>query len=655
LEKTMNQMTEQRQAAFKSLGEAILHADRCRNEGRLIEAEAVCRRILQVQPNSAEAEHLLGVIAHQNGKLDEAIGRLRRAIGIVDAKVALYHANLCEMCRLAGRLDEALAAGRRALALNPGYPVALNNVGLVLFAQGKFEEALAHYDRAIALRQDFALAHSNRGSALLHLQRLTEAVAAYRSALTLKPDLADAWGNLGTCLRDLKRPKEAEAAYRKALELAPNNPDILYLMGYLAYERGALEAALAHYRRALALKPDHAGAQNDIGNVLKALGQLRDAEQAYLKALQSDPNSAYIYFNLADSKTFKPGDQHLAAMEALAAKSESLSTTGRIQLDFALGKAYADLKDYPRSFGHLFAGNAAKRATINYNEKAVFDLFDLIESVFTSELIKAKSSGGEQSKMPIFIVGMPRSGTTLIEQIIASHPLVHGAGELPTFHDIVRTGRRGLDGSIVPYPNYVPAVDDAALAEIGAGYVAFVRELASAASAASSTNRESSQADAEYVTDKMPSNYYFAGLIHLALPNAKIIHSIRDPVDTCVSCFSKLFPSPQHHTYDLGELGRYFRRYEQLMEHWRRVLPAGRILDVRYEDVVTDLEGQARRIISHCGLPWNDRCLTFHETDRPVRTSSAMQVRQPIYNNAIGRWRVYKQHLGPLLDALRAQ
>jgi hypothetical protein len=239
----------------------------------------------------------------------------------------------------------------------------------------------------------------------------------------------------------------------------------------------------------------------------------------------------------------------------------------------------------------------------------------------------------------------------LIEQIIASHPLVYGAGELPTFDEIVRTGR-GLDGHIVPYPIYVPALDDAALTAIGASYVAFARKLASAASAASSTNRESAKSDVEYVTDKMPSNYYFAGLIHLALPNAKIIHTIRDPVDTCVSCFSKLFQTEQYCTYDLGELGRYYRRYERLMEHWRRVLPPGRILDVRYEDVVTDIEGQARRIISHCGLPWHDNCAAFHQTDRPVRTASATQVRQPIYNNAIGRWRAYADHLQPLLTAL---
>jgi hypothetical protein len=231
---------------------------------------------------------------------------------------------------------------------------------------------------------------------------------------------------------------------------------------------------------------------------------------------------------------------------------------------------------------------------------------------------------------------MPRSGTTLIEQIIASHPLVHGAGELQTFNDVILTVR-GPDGNPLRYPDFMPALDAAALRQIGARYVADVRKLAPSG---------------ERVTDKMPSNYYFAGFIHLALPNAKIIHSIRNPVDTCISCFSKLFTAEQNHTYDLAELGRYYKRYETLMSHWRRVLPAKTILDIRYEDVVADLEKQARRIIDYCGLPWDDRCLSFHETDRPVRTASATQVRQPIYKSAVGRWRVYEGPLEPLLRGL---
>jgi tetratricopeptide (TPR) repeat protein len=375
--------------------------------------------------------------------------------------------------------------------------------------------------------------------------------------------------------------------------------------------------------------------------VLKDLGHLREAQEAYLEALRLDPSLADVYVNLADSKTFEPGDPHLSAMEALAAKTEGLSKTDRMQLDFALGKARADLEDYGRSFKHLLAGNAAKRATISYDENAAFALFDQIETVFTRELIARKSGRGDPSTLPIFVIGMPRSGTTLIEQIIASHPQVHGAGELQTLDEVILTAR-GADGNTTPYPQFVPALDGSALRQIAVRYLTELRALAA----------KSGQINSAFLTDKMPSNYFFVGLIHLALPNAKILHTVRDPVDTCVSCFSKLFSGEQTYSYDLGELGRYYRRYEQLMGHWRRVLPTDRILDVCYEDVVADLEAQARRIIAYCGLPWDDGCLSFHKTARPIRTASATQVRQPIYQNAVGRWRVYEEHLGPLLIAL---
>ncbi|HEX3504579.1 MAG TPA: tetratricopeptide repeat protein [Xanthobacteraceae bacterium] len=692
-----------------SPGQALIVAEQKRRHGFLADADELTRRAIDAEPDNAEAAHMLGIIAHQSGKLSDAIAHVRRAIAI-NPNVSLYHANLGEMCRLAGRTDEAIAASRRAIALDPNNAGAHSNLGIALFDQGQFEEALSLYERAIALQDHFAQAHSNRGNALQRLKRFAEAEPSYRRAIELQPEFADAWNNLGTCLRELKRSEEAETVYRKALELGPNNPDTLdnlalavkdldrldeaadllrralvieqnsdkihlhygtvlldqkkadeaaqaagralalnpsnhdtvNLLGRIAFERGDLDEALANYRRALALKPDLADAYNNMGNVLKELGQLREAEDAYLEALRLDPSVAGVYVNLADSKKFTAGDPHLAAMETLAARSEGLSKTDRMQLDFALGKAYADLNDYPRSFRHWHAGNATKRSTLAYDETATFALFDDIERVFTADLIKTKAGGGDRSPVPIFIVGMPRSGTTLIEQIIASHPMVHGAGELQTFNDVILTVR-GPDGATLSYPQFVPALDQAALQQIGSRYVTALRELGA---------RGGEAARAERITDKMPSNYYFIGLIHLALPNAKIIHSMRDPVDTCVSCFSKLFSAEQNHTYDLAELGRYYQHYDRLMAHWRRVLPTASFLDVRYEDVVGDLEGQARRIIAYCGLPWDERCLSFHTTERAIRTASATQVRKPIYRNAIDRWRVYEQQLEPLLSAL---
>lgn len=684
-------------------GQALMLAEQKRRHGFIADADDLVRRVIAAEPDNAEARHMLGILAHQSGKLAEAIEHVRRAAEL-EPDVALYHANLGEMCRLAGRTDEAIAAGNRAIALDPSHSGALSNVGIALFEQGKFEEALAHYDRAVAADPAFVQAHSNRGNALQRLERFAEAEACYRRAIELAPNFPDAWNNLGTCLRELKRSQDAIDAYRTALELRPNDPetldnlalalkdlekheeaaatlraalaieqrsdkihlhygsvlldqhkideaavateralalnpnshDAVNLMGRIAFERGELEPALAHYRRALSLEPDLADAYNNMGNVLKELGKLDEARQAYLEAIELDPKVAGVYVNLADSKKFSPGDPHLAAMEELAAQADGLSKTDRMQLDFALSKAYADLKQHRRSFEHLLKGTAAKRATIDYDEASALGLFDRIERVFSPQVMRASSGGGDPTPLPIFVVGMPRSGTTLVEQILASHPMVHGAGELKTMNEVVLTVR-GPDGNIIPYPEFVPSLDAAALHAIGSRYLAMLREIAPRG---------------ERVTDKMPSNYYFVGLIHLALPNARIIHTMRDPIDTCISCFSKLFTAEQSHTYDLGELGRYYRRYERLMAHWRRALPPGRMLDVRYEDVVADLEGQARRIIDYCGLPWDDRCLSFHQTARPVRTASATQVRQPIYSSAVGRWKVYEEFLGPLLKEL---
>ncbi len=658
-----------------ALPEVMKRAVAAYQRGRLGEADDLARVILSVNADYFDALHLLAVIGTQQRRFDEALASYDRALALrpdhadalcnrgatlhelqrFDEALASYDRALAlrpdyavavlynrgNALKQLKRFDEALESYDRALALQPDHAEALCNRGNTLHELKRFDEALATYDRALALRPDHAKALYNRGNALRQLKRFDEALESYDRALAARPDDVNALNNRGNMLHELKCFDEALASYDRALALQPDHAEALNNRGDVLHERGDLHAALAHYRTALSLKPELADLYNGMGNVLKELGQFQEAQSAYLEALRLDPNSTAAYVNLADAKTFKPGDAHLAAMEALAAKTEGLSTTDRMRLDFALGKAYADLNDHSRSFEHLRAGNAAKRASISYDETAILGLFDRIEAAFTPELIAAKSGGGDPSVLPIFVFGMPRSGTTLVEQIIASHPAVHGAGELRLLSDVVRSVR-SPDGKSPFYPEFVAALDAEALRQIGARYAAMLREHAANHGAPS----------AERITNKGLSNYRYAGLIHLALPNAKIIHTIRDPLDTCMSCFSKLFTAEQSYTYDLGELGRYYRRYERLMAHWHRALPVGRILDVRYEDVVADLEKQARRIIAYCGLPWDDRCLSFHETDRPVRTASATQVRQPIYRSAIGRWRVYENHIEPLLNGL---
>jgi len=603
--------------------------------GRFDDAILSYDKAIALNPDDAEAFYNRGGALRKLKRFEEALSSYEKAI-TVRGDYADAFSNRGAVLHTLGRHSEAVTSFDRAIALKPHFPEALCNRGGALHEMARFDEAIASYNEAVALKPDFAECFNYRGMSFEKLGRLPEALASFEKAIALEPDHAEAYGNRGMVLKELKRFEEALASYDRAIALKPDNPEAFNNRGVVLRELQCWEKAIESLETALALKPDIADAHNNMAIVLQDLGRLQQAQECYQQAIGLNPNIATVYLNLAELKKFTARDADLAAMEALAAKVDGLTQTDRMQLDFALGKAYGDLQDYKRSFTHLLTGNAVKRATISYDEMATFALFDRIEAIFTPERIAQTAGHGDYSRLPIFIVGMPRSGTTLIEQIIASHPMVYGAGEVPLFQDAVLSVC-GSDGQSTLYPELVATLNPETSRQIASRYIAGLRRLAPTA---------------ERVTDKMVSNYYFLGLIHLVLPEAKIIHCVRDPLDTCVSCFSKLFSAEVNPTYDLGELGRYYKRYERLIAHWRRILTDQRILEVRYEDVIGDFEVQARRIIAHCDLPWDPRCLDFYQTNRPVRTASAAQVRQPIYATAVGRWRVYEEYLQPLLQAL---
>jgi len=342
---------------------------------------------------------------------------------------------------------------------------------------------------------------------------------------------------------------------------------------------------------------------------------------------------------LAMSKRFTAGDPQLHAMEELGRDATALDEDQGMELHYALGKACADLDRREEALSHLREANTIKRRKITYDEAAVLAQLGRVKQVMTRELMERKAGYGVASDLPVFIVGMPRSGSTLIEQILASHPAVFGGGELPNFGQTVADLCEPAI-TVAQFTELVPDLPGERLGEIGARYLDSVRALAP---------------DARRITDKLLGNYRMAGLIHLALPGARIIHARRDPLDTCLSCFERLFfGSHQAFTYDLAELGRYYRAYEALMAHWREVLPEGVMLDVHYEELVDDFEPQARRIVAHCGLDWDASCLAFHKTERAVQTASAVQVREPLYRSSIGRWQGVAHLLKPLLDELGA-
>jgi tetratricopeptide (TPR) repeat protein len=499
--------------------------------------------------------------------------------------------------KIAGNLA-IVSWSSQGLKLNPEAAEVLFSTANVSYELKRYEEALDSYDRALAIRPDFAHALGNRGNVLFELKRYEEALDSYDRALAIQPDFAQAHHGRATVLSTFQ------------------------LIRY--------EEALDSYDRALAIQPDFAEAYHGRGNLLRTFGRIKEALPLLEKAVELAPHRGKFVGSLVESKRFVDGDPHLGLIETLARDIGSLSEEDQIYLHFALGKVYADLGQHERSFSHLIEGNRLKRKQIVYDEAAELARLERTRALFTAEVMRKARGCGDPSRVPVFIVGMPRSGTTLVEQILAAHPMVYGAGELSDFKAVLA----GLRGSIAARSG----LGREELHQIGIRYLQRLRATAPSA---------------ERIIDKTLENFRDVGLIHLALPNARIVHVRRDPLDTCISCFSILFMhNYQPFSYDLAELGRYYRAYAALMEHWREVLPLEQILEVQYEELVVNFESLARRIVAYCGLEWDAACLEFHKTKRPVWTASVIQVRQPIYRSSIGRWKAYEDMLRPLSEAL---
>jgi tetratricopeptide (TPR) repeat protein len=681
-----------------SIEEAIARAHAHWNAGQADQAEFYCRRVLDVWPGQADALHLLGLMAHSFGNLDLALQYIRQAC-LAPRASAQYFSNLAEMCRQKGLLDEAERAGRQSVTLNPNLAAGWNNLGIILQESGKFTESAECLERVVAMQRDNAEAHNNLANTYKRLGKLEWAEREYGQALRLNPRYAEAHSNLASLLTDLGHFDRAVAEGRLAIEIAPRLADAYINLAAIEYARrrfpdaiqwldvllgfapqhpaglstkamalkelNRLDEALTLAQQAASLVPGSADVHNTLGQVLQEMDRFDEAMASYAKAaslpgtaaeralvnratllmeagrasdglaafdavIATYPNSAPAWFVRAELKTFTAGDPDIARMEMMLRDGTVQPFNDRMSMHFALGKAYLDAGDATRAFQYLDAGNRMKRGTFEYDAEATGKWLGRIAEVFSRDLLKgAPRKPAAFALTPIFIVGLPRSGTTLIEQILASHPEVTGAGELITLQHLV--------DSIGSYPDNVAQMGREDFARLGQAYLAQVTPLAKGR---------------QFVVDKMPANFLHAGLIRLMLPNARIIHSRRDPVDTCLSCYTKLFTAEQAFAYDLGELGRFYRSYQGLMAHWRAVLPSKAFIEIDYEAVVDDLEGQARRLIDFLGLTWDEACLRFHETRRPVRTASLTQVRRPLYASSVGRWRKYAPHLGPLLAAL---
>ena len=592
------------------------------NLGRHQEAVAAFQTVIEIDPNFAEAHWNLGNAYSALGDAEKTISCYQKALTFWPDR-AVPHLNFGNFLQSLGRWKEASEAYAKAIKLKPDFAAAYYNQANSLTKIGRDEDALPRYQKAIEIQPDFADAHTNLAGALRRMNRKREALAHYERSLELQPNSLGALNNLGDMLVDLGRNEDAieilERALKKDQEFSATHNNL----GNALKQLGHYEEAIVHYEKAVELDPACAQAYNNMGAIYVDLGRKRESKTYFEKAISIAPAYASAHRNLSASKRYEAGDPQVEEMATLL--RGVLSGDDRAQLHYALGKAYEDLSAHGDAFTHYLEGNRLRKAALGYDIAQDRALFAEITSVF-AEADEVVGAVGDDTPVPIFIVGLPRSGTSLTEQILASHSRAHGGGELSLLDTAVRNAG-GLRVAAAPE----------GAEKIGVHYR---RELAKLSDGAG------------FVTDKLPLNFRWVGFIRRALPDAKIIHMVRDPRATSWSCFKHYFSTDGNgHVYDLSDLGEYYNLYKELMAFWSSRYP-GTIYDLNYERLTENHEDETRRLLEYIGLEWEDACLDFHQTERAVVTASSMQVREKIYQGSSEEWRKYEPFLAPLLDKL---
>lgn len=611
----------------RNLAALIDAADAERVLGRAREAVALYQLALEIDPRRCEVHNNLGNAFLELSQPAEAVRCYRRALEVQpgDAQV---QCNLGNALRQLGEFEEAITCSQRALALAPGLSMAHNNLGLSLAGLGRREEAIRSYRQALVLNPNYVEALNNLGKVLPEVGGRHEAVALFRKAIELDPGRAESHCNLGNVLFEFRRSEGAESCYRRALALEPRHTMAHAGLGAaLRMQRRATEAE-ASCRAALAVDPKCVAALALLGELRADLGQFSEAEALFRQAIAIDPGFPFAFYSLAMNRRMTGDDTAwLKGTQALLATP--LPLRHEISLRYALGKYFDDIRQYDEAFSsYRQANELVKRYRVNYDRAKLTERVDRVINHFTAASICQYQSAGDNSERPVFIVGMPRSGTSLTEQILASHPAVFGAGELPFWQTAF-------------------AAYEAAELESRAGsslIPGMARDYLGRLTALSG--------DAQRVVDKMPLNFMNVGLICAAFPRARFIHLRRHPLDTCLSIYFQYFSHLHPYANDFDNLAHFYGEYVRVTDHWRTVLPATMLLEVPYEALIADQEGWARRMVGFIGLPWDPKCLDFHQTDRTVITLSKWQVRQKIHASSAGRWRNYEKYLAPLQQLL---
>ncbi|MFQ6024371.1 MAG: sulfotransferase, partial [Acidiferrobacterales bacterium] len=564
------------------------------------------------------------------------------------------------------RLEQATEEFRRAVELGDNDPNTQLKLGKALMLQGDRDAAKLAVDESMRLdpeRKQLAKAFE-----LEKTGNEAEAERIYREIITRDPENVEALRLLAGMATSQNQHRDAEVLLKRALELAPDfgraladlvinqieqekiedalahgkrlirigtdNPDSYLLMGNAYAAAGRYSDAIDAYKKSLRMAPDHPGALSGLAHNLKTLGHQDEAIATYRKCIKSNPLYTETYWSLANLKTFRFTDEEVRSMEELL-RHPDIPDDAQVHLCNALGLEHEGRDNFDQAFDYFQKCNTIKRTKEYYDPVETEMLHDGIIEVFDRDFIAQNGADRHFCTSPIFIIGLPRSGSTLLEQILASHSAVEGTHELSDLgriiHEIPKMFKKRAR-----FPRSLMGVDSEGFGRLGHAYLDRTSKYRSGK---------------HFFTDKNPNNFAHVGLIHLILPNAIIINALRHPLDSCLGSFKQLFAKGQPFSYDLTDLAEFYLQYYRMMDHWNEVLP-GKVLDVQYEDVVRDLETQVHRILEHCGLPFEEQCLRFHETDRAVKTASSEQVRQPIYSSSVNLWRKYEKHLEPTIDIL---
>lgn len=689
---------------FMSLDEAIALAEEKYTEGRYVICRNILQQILTAAPYHGQAQNLLGAVFYNLGNF-EASAEQWEKFAETRKNNCDVRTNLAEVYRMMKKYTQAEEHGRQAIELDPESSGAQNNFGIILQEQGRVAEALEHIDKAIELEPDFVKAHSNRGNTFRRMGMPWRAIEAYEKGLEIDGKSAELHNNLAVALLTVNDYDKALESIGKALDLNkdyaeayankalimfradkegplpivnkaltlnpelmsgylvrsqiflengwileayedglkvfsddPEDPEILAQMGAISYQLGKNDDAINYLKKAIDLQPNLVRGYVSLANCYADSGKKEDSIGMLRKALSLDvANRAVVYMSLCSVKKFEEVDDDMRAMEDLIVDepSNTTETQNNCWLHYGLGKAYEDCKEYDKAFGHFEAGAVIKKKDLKFDPSKVAARVDNIIKAFRENEQRLSSLKGIDTDLPIFIVGMPRSGTTLLEQILDSHPDVYGAGELQEMQIIMES--IVIDGKPLGYPACLEKLNEKLLKNLGSAYL----------------NRAVKKVGMRRrLTDKMPGNYFYAGLINMVFPRARIINCMRHPLDVCVSNFSIMYAQGQDFSYDLEWLGQYSREYFKLVEFWEETLPKENYMIFEYENTVRDFENQVHRVLEFCGLPFDAACLEFYKNVRSVRTASSKQVRSPVYKTSFGRWKHYEKHLGPLREAI---